>query len=32
VERNDYHIGELEKIVDDKKHRFADMDLNGKFT
>lgn len=32
VEWNDYAIGELEKVVDSKKQRFADMDFFAKFT
>ena len=31
VERNDYLISEVEDVVSQKKQRFADMDLTGKF-
>lgn len=32
VERSDFNIGEIEKVVDGKKQRFAEMDLFSKFT
>jgi len=32
VDKNEYQIGEMERIVDGKKQRFAEMDLFAKFT
>jgi uncharacterized Fe-S cluster-containing protein len=32
TERNDFFIGEVERVVDAKKQRFAEMDLFAKYT
>ena len=32
VDKNEYAIGEMERVVDGKKQRFAEMDLFAKFT
>lgn len=32
VDKNEYIISEMERIVDSKKQRFAEMDLFAKFT